>query len=92
MNELPELPPGYFFRIYEGYFFGPTVVVQLRRRFKFGPLRWSLQVIKNWSTREIMKVSTDREVALAIARNQAAELWASKRPVELGDLGGDSDG
>ena len=87
-DELPEVPSGYFWRIKEGWFFGPTVVVELRQRFRFLP--WSIKCSKGWSTREIMEVDTDREVAILIARNLARELAGTFRGhVELGDLAGD---
>ncbi|MCW2763854.1 MAG: hypothetical protein JWR85_4055 [Marmoricola sp.] len=94
-TQLPKLPEGYFFRIKEGWFFGSTVVVQTRRRYRLGRLQWSRKVDSSWSTRELMKrsdgqhASSDQEVAWRIARRQATDLWARIRPVDLGALAGD---
>jgi len=88
VNELPTLPAGYYFRFREGWFFGPTVVVQLRRSFSLGPFHWTVKVDEGWSTQEIMEVKTDREVALLVAGSLAKELARRRRPVELGDLSG----
>ncbi len=80
---LPALPEPYFFRVEEGWFFGPTVRVQLRRRWRLGPLRWSTREEVGWSTQEILEVSSDDEVAALIARRQASDLAARLRPGNL---------
>jgi hypothetical protein len=80
---LPSLPEGYFWKVSEGWFFGPTVVVQLRRRLFW---RFSLQEEKGWSTREILEKDSDVEVAVAIANGMARRLAAKLRPVDLRGL------
>lgn len=87
MIDLPALPEGYFFRIRPGYVLGmPCVWVSLRRRWSLGPLRWSTLEDKGWTTRELMKTSTDRTAAALLAREQAVRLARRRRRIDLEDL------